>query len=330
MQGLINSLYKSHFVLPWFRLFRNLIKYRYALIRARFGSRIENHTTNTLFIIGCGRSGTTILGKVLEAHPDVYYFFEPWHLWAAVDSRLDLTNLHTGNDVDAIFDETSFTTTAQIRFKNLFYGAFRSDRHKTLIEKTPHNALRIGYLDKLARKPTYLHIVRDGIDVVKSIDQIAATSTYRIATMPHFNQWWGDNSCKWEAIKRDGKKIGFYADEVDLLTTHRQKGAYEWLLSLHEVNRRRAELGLRLLEVKYSDLLMHPENELLKIVRELNLVPDAEWMRRALMMIRPIQERAQKIEALVLPTGLCQAFNEYQKKYGFPNRATTEQCGKIK
>lgn len=321
MQGLINSIYKNRFVLPWFRLFRNLIKYRYALIRASFGSRIENHTTNTLFIIGCGRSGTTILGKVLESHPDVYYFFEPWHLWAAVDSRLDLTNLHTGNEVDAIFDETSFTTTAQIRFEKLFYGSFRSDRHKTLIEKTPHNALRIGYLDKLARKPTYLHIVRDGIDVVKSIDQIASKSTYQIATMPHFNQWWGNNSCKWEAIKRHGKKVGFYADEVDQLTTHKQKGAYEWLLSLHEVDKHREALGARLLEIKYADLVAETEMELLKISSHFELEQDTEWLRRAANMIRQKDINKTVFEALGLPPKICRVFNDNQERYGFLNRA---------
>jgi hypothetical protein len=47
-----------------------------------------------LFVVGCGRSGTTILGNLIGIHPGVTYLNEPYHLWAAIDPALDLTNLH--------------------------------------------------------------------------------------------------------------------------------------------------------------------------------------------------------------------------------------------
>ena len=49
------------------------------------------------YLIGCGRSGTTVCGRVLKNHPGVYYFYEPYHLWAAIDPTIDVLNLyHTG------------------------------------------------------------------------------------------------------------------------------------------------------------------------------------------------------------------------------------------
>lgn len=307
-------------VLPLARLIRKSIQYRYAVIRSRIGSNFEVQQPPTLFVIGCGRSGTTVLGKMLEAHPDVHYIFEPWYLWCAVDPRLDLTNLHTSIEVSAIIDETFFSTDAQVRFNRLFYQG----ESKTLVEKTPHNALRIGYLEKLVPCANYLHIVRDGMEVIESINKLATENTYRIATMLQYNQWWGVRFCKWEAIKRAGVSIGYCAEEVDRLITNRQRGALEWLLSLHEVEKHRAALGQRLLEIKYDDLVTQTIDVLERIANRFDLKQDSEWLANASKMIRPRQSNNNACKSFILPRGICEEFNNYQEKYGFPHRATPE------
>lgn len=70
--------------------------------------------------------------------------------------------------------ETDCTDLARLRFKRLF--AVVDDRQR--IEKTPHNAFQIRYLEAITSKAKFIHIVRDGVAVVQSIQRIATRSQY--------------------------------------------------------------------------------------------------------------------------------------------------------
>ena len=50
-----------------------------------------------IFIIGCGRSGTTILGKTLSKHPDIKYLNERRDLWHRAYPEFDIWNKNIQN-----------------------------------------------------------------------------------------------------------------------------------------------------------------------------------------------------------------------------------------
>ena len=185
-----------------------------------------------VFLIGCGRSGTTILGHLLSLHPNVFYFFEPYHLWAAIDPMTDATNFYHRINAHCFMNASHYTKEAQLRFNHLFRSKLQNQQSKIIIEKTPINTLRIGYLNALAPQSKFVHIVRDGVDVSSSIAQLATTNSYKIANKPKLNQWWGVENYKWKALSRGGADAGYYPHEVSLLKTHCERGAYEWLVSL--------------------------------------------------------------------------------------------------
>jgi hypothetical protein len=189
----------------------------------------------------------------------------------------------------------------------------------TLVEKSPINALRLGYLDAITPAARFVHIVRDGTDVTSSIQQKAAV-TRRMAFRPALNDWWGVGDAKWSALRRDGVAAGYYPHEVGQLTTDAQRGAYEWLLSLSEVDAWRERLGSRLIEFRYADLIDDPRTTVAAVAESVGLSCPADWLTQVTSLVRRPATR-RPAEPLILPRQMCADFNGFQARFEFPGRA---------
>ena len=208
---------------------------------------------------------------------------------------------------------------AQQRFERLLRyptGAAPSD---VVVEKTPINSLRIGYLEALAPGARYIHIVRDGIDVARSIERLAETNEYKIAGQKNWNQWWGDNDSKWNVLARDGAAAGYYPEEVPRIEDHRARGAYEWLTSLSEVDRWRETLGSRLMEFTYDALTSRPTAVLSEMAQFMGLEADEAWLEASRDEVGA--ERHNDGPAVCLPERMTEDFNRLQRRYQFTSRA---------
>jgi hypothetical protein len=286
-----------------------------ARLRASLKPTPASNNVAPIFIIGCGRSGTSILGEALATHPRVRYFYEPYELWAAINPVTDFLQLYSRDEHHCILDAHSASSAARIRFQRLMSPA----PGFTMVEKSPINAFRIGFLEALAPGARFLHIVRDGVHVAYSIERIAATSR-RLAFSPPLNNWWGVGNQKWVALKEDGLAAGYYTDEVPQLMTDTQRGAYEWLLSVREVNAWKARLGPRLIELRLDDLVNGPRRTLESVSTRLGLTPSTgEWLEQAILKIRPVMNDYDT--ELFLPGQMLTDFNEFQESYGFKGRA---------
>jgi hypothetical protein len=284
-------------------------------IRARMPTSIPQDGNAPIFIIGCGRSGTTLLGELFAKHPEISYLYEPYNLWAAVDPITDFLQLYSHGEYRCLLDGSSATERAQVRFRRLM----SVPNGLTLTEKSPVNALRIDYLESIAPKARYVHIVRDGVDVARSIEKLAS-NTKKMAFRPPLNEWWGVGDAKWVALELDGQKAGYYPEETAQLTTDSQRGAYEWLMSLHEVEARRTRLGSRFVELRYQDLTEYPEQTLRTTMESLGLTCPSSWLREAAAQVSP-GRGGRHGKPLMLPSGMCTDFNRLQEKFQFSGRA---------
>lgn len=271
------------------------------------------------FVHGCGRSGTTILGRVLQSHPGIHYLFEPYHAWAVVDPNTDMLRLYTDGRGATIMRGEEVTEETRERFRRVILSEGVRSGRGLLVEKTPINALRLGYLEILAPHARHVHIVRDGVDVVRSIDRLASANAYAIAGKPTLNRWWGVGGWKWEALARDGAAAGYYPDEVPSLRTHRERGAYEWLVTMHEIDRYRQRLGDRLLELTYEDLTGRSRPTLVRVCEHLALDAPAAWLGQADGALD--EARRNPGDPLRLPERTAEDFNRFQERFGFKNRA---------
>ena len=287
-----------------------------AEVRARFTPTPATDVLAPVFIIGCGRSGTTLLGELFASHPKVKYVYEPYHLWAAIHPATDFLQLYKRGEHHCMLDSRLVTTKTRARFQRLMSPW----RDATLVEKSPLNALRLGFLEAIVPNARYVHIARDGIEVVRSIEYMASV-TRRMAFRQPLNDWWGISDAKWSALVQDGTASGYYSNEVSQLTTDEQKGAYEWLLSMREIQAWRGLLGSRLIELRLEDLIDEPIKILKSVADRLSLPPcDALWLNQAARMVHPISKRYPR--KLILPDKMLSDFNDFQERYEFSGRAT--------
>lgn len=189
---MIENIYRNR-LLTWiydtlYLMVRRLFRH------ARLSTSPDQLSCNPFFIVGAARSGTTLLRGILAAHPEVsippelnmtsgiikYYRFS--HL-----NWLDLTKLilsHFGNtynfsywniDVMELYaeistlppDHQSLAKLLDILF--VHYARLNKPEALRWGEKTPLNALNIEQIDWVFPQAHYIHILRDGRDVISSM-----------------------------------------------------------------------------------------------------------------------------------------------------------------
>jgi hypothetical protein len=113
------------------------------------------------FIIGSPRSGTTLLGDILNLHPQISRWYEPYFI---IDRYFR-----------AALDDTLKAEDADPEVKRYIIGAFRLYQQKTgcdwIIDKSPRNSLKIPFLREIFPSAKFIHLVRDGRDAILSINR---------------------------------------------------------------------------------------------------------------------------------------------------------------
>ena len=113
---------------------------------------------NVALVFGCARSGTSILGELIAAHPQVKYVFEAHDVWNAADMGENESHRLTAA-------QASPSTMRGIRQ----WFQQQCDGTRLLVEKNPRSVLRIPLIREVMPEARLVHIVRDGRDVACSM-----------------------------------------------------------------------------------------------------------------------------------------------------------------
>jgi Sulfotransferase family len=191
-----------------------------------------------IFIVGCPRSGTTLLRNLLRSHPHLSFpsetHFIP-QLYAAYGDPVNerearrltkaLLRLRWVRRWNCDFDESKLVARGSYAgiIDELFQTWLRKEGKPRWGDKTPQYVLHLRTLAAIFPEARFIHIFRDGRDVARS---------WLLA--PHGPENWFMAASEWRRLVRAGRQAG-----VDLPTGMYMEVRYEALLTDLETTLRR-------------------------------------------------------------------------------------------
>jgi len=243
-----------------------------------------------IILFGNFRSGTTMLHKLIASHRDVVPLYEPVGLWLYADP---------GRAHDE-FDEKDATDKVKRYIRNQFLKYQQQHGNRIIVEKTPHNILRIPYVRAIFPEAHFLYLVRNPLSFVSSVElkwQQPATrkrivkrlKTTPITQLQHylkrfFNQQWNNRILRRKYLSIWGPRYKGIQEDLkteDLITVI----ARQWSRCSSKAERDLASFDKsQLLRLRYEDFVQDPifdmericahcglemTNDLAKTVREM-------------------------------------------------------------
>ena len=122
-----------------------------------------------IFIIGCGRSGTTLLRMMLDSHPRI----------SAGEETKFLTDLQPiVGEHWSLLSAYGFSREWWLDRIRAFYGDFQAEYlakrgKQRWAEKTPGYTFHLDFIAELFPDAQYVHVIRDGRDVALSWEKLS-------------------------------------------------------------------------------------------------------------------------------------------------------------
>lgn len=225
-----------------------------------------------VFIVGMGRSGTTLLGRILAAHPDVGFLNEPKAMWHVVRRDEDIIGSYAPPGTGRLYLDAAAADAAAVdRCHALFSWYLRLSRSRRVVDKYPELVFRSGFVRAIFPDARFLVAVRSPWSTLKSV------SGWSIAHGTGDADWWGVRDQKWNVLWEQG--VLSQTDNRDLASLelsgesdHYVRAAVEWAVTM----RRALALadGDPLARVvRYEDLAERPEAAVADILDFCELAP---------------------------------------------------------
>jgi LPS sulfotransferase NodH len=208
------------------------------------------------FIIGCGRSGTTILGTSLSKHRDVTYLNEPRHLWFSAFPETDIwssnANSRTGK---LLLTEADVDSTKSRKLSRLFRLETIMSRRPVLLEKLPINSFRLEFIHHIFPDALFIHLFRNGLEVASSIEKESKKG-----------KWFGADSYKWNQLVDYARRKDETSELPARCATYRDMGLLEWRLSTEAVVAfLRGRPDATFAELNYDEFVASPVEAVLQL-----------------------------------------------------------------
>jgi hypothetical protein len=232
-----------------------------ALLR---GARLDR----PVFVIGAPRSGTSLLFAILRSSSRLAHWpgeaHEVWEAFYHPALRGWDSNLLEASDL---------TEEAAGYISRQFIMIVGSRRR--LIDKTPRNALRFGFLEALFPDARYVYLRRDGRDNVNSLINAWRTPRYRTYRLPEPHSIPTVDPAWWKFVLYPGWR-NHTAGPLEVVC------AKQWAICNEQALAAARHIDRdRWIGVRYEDLVDRPVEEIRRVMEALELPYEDGVRRRA-------------------------------------------------
>ena len=243
-----------------------------------------------ILILGTGRSGTTILGKVLSMHRDIGLLNEPKLLWHIAYADEDLAGSYSRGIAYYRLGAEAATEKVCRTIRHMYGFYLTCVRCERVLDKYPEMIFRVPFVLSILPDAKFVLIVRNGSDTAHSIAWWSQQYS-RVAKNGDTYTWWGVNNRKWnlllEQLVATDPLLGPFYSDIQCFSQEIDKAAVEWIVSMRE--------GLRVMEqfpqhvhlVQYEKLVAHPERTLYRVMDFCDLPRDETAVAYASRILYP-------------------------------------------
>ena len=269
----------------------------------RLGARLDTNrpVRSPVFIVGIGRSGTTLLGQLLALHPDVGYLNEPKALWHQIHPDDDIIGSYSARRGRLLLTDADVDDATRVRAHRMYSWYLLCSRSQRVVDKYPELAYRESFVRAIFPDARILAILRHPWDVVHSI------ATWNDDHADASSNWWGVNDLKWwtlwNEIVVDREENRWLTELIDPVTANDHvRGCVEWFLGTSMASVVDAH------RLDYDDLLARPREVLRDVLAACSLSASERVLSFGDQFVRP--DRDHRSPPAGIPTELVDRCDE--------------------
>ena len=257
-----------------------------------------------IFILGMGRSGTTVFGVLLSMHRDVGFLNEPKAMWHAIHPHEDVIGSYDCAEASYRLGVQDATPEVCQTAHKLFGGYLLSTLSSRVVDKYPELIFRVAFVRAIFPDARFIFFVRDGWKTCASIDSWSKIHGETSGSETH--DWWGVNQRKWHLmLDQLVAPDPYFANALEVIRSfdrHLDMAATEWVVTMREGLRVRREVGASVHLLKYEDLVDTPDATLRRLLDFCELPEDERVFRYAKATLRHAEPYAPyKLHPAILP-----------------------------
>lgn len=194
------------------------------------GKRIDR----PVFIVGMGRSGTTLLGRILATHPCIGFLNEPKAMWHVIRDDEDIIGSYAPPSSGRLYLDADDADQDVVRRSHaLFAWYLRVSRSARVADKYPELVFRHAFVRAIFADARFLVAVRGPWATLGSVAEWSKTHS------SHGADWWGVRDQKWHILWSQG--VTQRASNADIAPLnlgnegdHYVRAAVEWVVTMRE------------------------------------------------------------------------------------------------